>query len=123
MFVSFGDSLTGSAGSLGVGGTGAISFDKGAFNGSSAEQDLNTLEILGPVGTETVSNPQTGFTGTPAPPLFTFDIVDDIQVHASNANATLNQAVNSFVVPEPVTSMLLGSGLLAFGLMLRRKRR
>jgi PEP-CTERM motif len=59
------------------------------------------------------------FTGGP---LSTFNVIDNIQVHASNASANLTSATNSFVVPEPMTSMLLGSGLLAFGLMLRRKR-
>jgi hypothetical protein len=44
-------------------------------------------------------------------------------VHATNASATLLNATNSFVIPEPMTSVLLGSGLLAFGFMLRRKRK
>ena len=58
----------------------------------------------------------------------TFNVTDNIMVHASNASATLTNATNTFtmirtvVTPEPMTSILLGSGLLAFGLILRRKR-
>jgi hypothetical protein len=114
-FVSFGNNFDGSATTNGV-QTGAISFDKTAIDGASPAQDLPTLSL----GFQT--NPQTIFTGTPAPPLSTINIVDNIQVHATNQTATLNSATNSFVIPEPMTSMLLGSGLLAFGLMLRRKR-
>jgi hypothetical protein len=112
-FVSFADSLS-SSGSAG----GAVSFAKSAENGSSPVQALPTLSAAG-----LSSNPQTTFTGSPAPPLSTVNITDNIQVQATNGAATLTSATNSFVVPEPMTSTLLGSGLLAFGLMLRRKRR
>ena len=37
--------------------------------------------------------------------------------------ANLTSFTDTFVVPEPMTSMLFGSGLLAFGFMLHRKRR
>jgi hypothetical protein len=117
MFSGFGDSFTGTS-TTNTNGTGAIAFDKSATNGSSPTQDLPTLSLTG-----LKSNNPMLFTGTPAPPLTTVNIVDNIQVHATNASATLNSTVNSFIVPEPMTSMLLGSGLLVLGIALRRKRR
>jgi hypothetical protein len=117
-FQSFGDSVTGSAGSLGGANTGLVSFDKMANS-----QNLASLGILGPSGTTTVSNGQTAFSGAPIGGLAGFTVVDNIQVRAGNANATLLNATNSFVVPEPMTSVLLGSGLLAFGLILRRRKK
>lgn len=107
-FASVGDSLIGSATSNSL-GNGSVSFDKSA--GGVVLPNANLINT---------SNAQTAFPGAP---LSTFNVTDNIQVHASNASATLNQTVNSFVVPEPMTSMLLGTGLLGFGLMLRRKRR
>jgi hypothetical protein len=107
-FMSVGDSFNGS-GTSNTQGAGNIAFDKTADSVT-----LPTLSLL------MMSNPQTGF---PAAPLSTFSVNDNIQVHATNATATLVDATNSFVVPEPMSSMLLGSGLLAFGVILRRKRK
>lgn len=106
-FVGVGDSFNGS-GTSNVNGTGAIAFDKTA--------DSTTLLTLSLAKT---SQAPVAFAGAP---LSTFNVTDNIQVHATNASATLLNATNSFVVPEPMTSMLVGSGLLAFGFMLRRKR-
>jgi hypothetical protein len=103
-FVNFSDSFNGSGTS-----TGGISFDKMA-NGQNLPMTLNLAMM---------SQPPLAFTGSP---LSTFNVVDNIQVHANNASATLLNATNTFGVPEPMTSMLLGSGLLAFGFMVRRKR-
>jgi hypothetical protein len=117
-FFGVGDSFNGSATTCSAGttpcgdgapsGAGAISFDKTADSTTLPTLSLGTLSQL-PVA----------FGGAP---LSTFDVTDNIQVHATNATATLTSATNSFVIPEPMTSVLLGSGLLAFGFMLRRKR-
>ena len=59
----------------------------------------------------------------------TFNVTDNIIVHASNASATLVNATDSFtmratvVTPEPMASLLLGSGLLAFVFMHKFARR
>jgi len=117
-FLGVGDSFNGSATTCSAAttpcvdgapsGAGAISFDKTA--------DSTTLPTL-MLGT--LSQSPVGFAGAP---LSTFDVTDNIQVHATNASAILTDATNSFVIPEPMTSVLLGSGLLIFGFMLRRKR-
>ena len=107
-FMSVGDSFNGS-GTTTSQGAGAIAFDK-----SADSVTLPTLSLL------MTSNPQTAF---PAAPLSTFNVNDNIQVHATNATANLVSATNSFVVPEPMSSMLLGSGLLAFGFILRSRKR
>jgi hypothetical protein len=107
-FVAVGDSFNGSATSN-ANGTGAVTYDKTA--------DGVTLMTLGTGGM--TSQAPVAFPGAP---LSTFNVTDNILVHATNASATLVNATNSFVVPEPATSILLGSGLLAF-FMLRRKRR
>lgn len=107
-FTQFSDSFVGTAT-----GSGQISYDKMA-NG----------QILPTLVSPSSSNAPISLGGT----IQTFNVVDNIIVHASNASATLTNATNSFTmiasspVPEPMTSMLLGSGLLAFGLLLRRKR-
>jgi len=111
-FNSFGDSLISAAS-----GGGGVSFANSVVNGASAVQALPTLSAAG-----LSSNPQTAFTGAPAPPLSTVDVTDDIQVQATNGAANLTSATNAFVVPEPMTSVLFGSGLMVLGLMLRRKR-
>jgi hypothetical protein len=110
-FSSFADSFTGSGT-----GNGAISYDKAANN--------QALPMT--LGLSMTSQPPLAFTGGP---IQTFNVLDNIVVHASNGTATLANATNSFTMvsivttaPEPMTSMLLGSGLLAFGFMLRRKR-
>jgi hypothetical protein len=111
-FTQFADSFNGTA----AAGTGAgISYDKMA-NG----------QILPPLVSPSSSNTPISLGGT----IQTFNVTDNIIVHASGANATLVNATNSFTmvpitttVPEPMTSMLLGSGLLAFGLILRRHKR
>jgi hypothetical protein len=109
-FLGVGDSFNGSGTTCGAAcGTGNISFDKTA--------DSTTLPTL---SLAMMSQAPVGFAGAP---LSTFNVTDNIQVHATNASATLVDATNSFVVPEPMTSMLLGSGLLAVGFVLRRKRR
>lgn len=108
-FQAVGDSFTGSATSN-SNGTGAVSYDKSA--------DSVTLLTLSTGGI--TSQAPVAFPGAP---LSTFNVTDNIQVHATNASATLVNATNSFVVPEPVSSVLLGSGLLAFGIILRRKRK
>ena len=107
-FLAVGDSFNGS-GTSNSNGTGGVSFDKTA--------DSTTLLTL---SLAMMSQAPVGFAGAP---LQTFNVTDNLQVHATNASATLVDATNSFVVPEPVTSMLLGSSLLALGFMLRRKRK
>ncbi len=109
-FLGVGDSFNGSGTTCGVAcGTGNVSFDKTA--------DGTTLPTL---SLGNMSQAPVGFAGAP---LSTFNVTDNIQVHATNASATLVDATNSFVVvPEPMTAMLLGSSLLVFGFVLRRKR-
>jgi hypothetical protein len=110
-FTQFADSFVGTAT-----GAGEISYDKMA-NG----------QILPTLVTPSSSNSPISLGGT----LSTFTVTDNIIVHASNATAALTNATNSFTMvptvvtaaPEPMTSMLLGSGLLAFGLILRRRQR
>jgi hypothetical protein len=110
-FSQFADSFNGTAT-----GAGEISYDKMA-NG----------QILPTLVTPSSSNAAQSLGGT----VQTFNVTDNIIVHASNATATLVNATNSFTMvptvvnpaPEPMTSMLLGSGLLAFGLILRRHKR
>lgn len=105
-FLGVGDSFNGSGTTCGVAcGTGNVSFDKTA--------DGTTLPTL---SLGNMSQAPVAFAGAP---LSTFNVTDNIQVHATNASATLVDATNSFVVPEPVTSMLLGSSLLVFGFVLR----
>jgi len=95
-------------------GSGEVSYDKMA-NG----------RILPTLVTPSSSNAPMSLGGT----LQTFGVTDNIIVHASGSTATLTNATNSFTMipiiigtPEPMTSMLLGSGLLALGFMLRCKR-
>jgi hypothetical protein len=108
-FLGVGDGFNGSGTTCGPAcGTGNVSFDKTA--------DTTTLPTLSLANT---SQAPVAFAGAP---LSSFDVIDNIQVHATNASATLTDATNSFVVPEPMTAMLLGSGLLVFGFVLRRKR-
>lgn len=79
--------------------------------GGQADDSANNATPTGPVAPF-----------LPANTVSTFNVSDNIQVLGLGGTAMLNSATNSFVVPEPMTSMLLGTGLLAFGLMLRRKR-
>jgi hypothetical protein len=111
-FSAFADSFNGSGT-----GNGAISYDKAANN--------QALPMT--LGLSMTSQAPLAFTGGP---IQTFNVLDNIVVHASNGTATLANATNSFTMvptvistaPEPMTSIMLGSGLLAFGFMLRRKR-
>ena len=117
-FSGFGNDMIASATS-GSSGAGAVSFDKAAQWGTTTNA-LPTLSLA------MTSNPVTDFVPSgsdPAPPLSSVNITDNIQVHATNASATLVSASNQLVVPEPMTSTLLGSGLLAVGFFLRRKNR
>jgi hypothetical protein len=103
-----GDSFSGSGT-----GAGAISFDKTA---DGAVLITLTLAMM--------SQAPSGF---PGGTLSTFNVSDTIQVHASTGTATLTSATNSFTttassVPEPTTSLLLGSGLLALGCVLYGRR-
>jgi hypothetical protein len=111
-FTQFADSFTGTAT-----GAGEVSYDKMA-NG----------RVLPTLVTPSSSNAPMSLGGT----IQTFAVTDNIIVHASGATATLTNATNSFTMvpvvigtPEPATSILMGSGLLAFAYMymLRRKRR
>jgi hypothetical protein len=106
-FTQFADSFMGNAS-----GSGDVSYDKMA-NG----------QVLPTLVTGSQTNAPISLGGT----LTTFNVTDNIIVHASNATATLTNATNSFTMvaistPEPMTSMLLGTGLLALGFVLRRKR-
>jgi len=110
-FTQFADSFNGTAT-----GAGEVSYDKSA-NG----------QILPTLVTPSSSNAPMSLGGQ----IQTFNVTDNIIVHASNATATLTNATNSFTMvsivtnpaPEPMTSMMLGSGLLALGFVLRRKKR
>jgi hypothetical protein len=108
-WLAVGDSLVGSA-TTNVNGTGAVAYDKSA--------DGVTLPTLSVSGITT--NAPVGFAGAP---LSTFNVTDNIQVHATNATATLVSGTNSFVVPEPMTFSLMGAGLLGLGLLGRRLRK
>jgi hypothetical protein len=66
-------------------------------------------------------SPNSAMTTLTGGPFDTINISDNFDVHASNFGATLLSATNTFATPEPMTSMLLGSGLLAFGFILRRR--
>jgi hypothetical protein len=106
-FTQFADSFNGTAT-----GAGEVSYDKMA-NG----------QVLPTLVTPSSSNSPISLGGT----IQTFSVTDNIIVHASNFTATLSNATNSFTMatvstPEPMTSMLLGTGLLALGFVLRRKR-
>lgn len=77
---------------------------------------LPTVTLLNP------ENPQEAFPGAP---LFSLVVINNIQINANKTNAALVSASSGFVlprVPEPTTSMLLGSGLLVFCVILLRKR-
>jgi hypothetical protein len=89
--------------------SGGVTFDKSA-NGQNLPTTLNT-------GTPTQA--PLAFTGAP---ISTFNVSDNLHVQANNATATLTDATNSFVVPEPMTSVLLGCGLLAGSFMFRRRK-
>jgi hypothetical protein len=113
-FSGMGDSFNGTGTtSTSPPGAGAISFDKNECSSCPGGVSLPTLSLA------FMSQGPTSFPSTNGP----LSITDNIQVHATNATATLTDATNSFVIPEPMTSVLLGSGLLAFGFMLRRKRK
>jgi PEP-CTERM motif len=107
-FTQFADSFNGTST-----GAGEISFDKAA-NG----------QILPTLVTPSSSNAPMSLGGT----IQTFNVTDNIQVHASNASATLINATDSFTmvatapVPEPTTLLLVGSGLAAFGALRFRRR-
>jgi hypothetical protein len=91
-------------------GTGGYSIVK-TINGS----DVNGADATSP-------NPaQTLFTGAP---VSTFTVADNIQASSgSSGTSNLFSVTNAFTVPEPLTSVLLGSGLLVVGFLLRRKQR
>jgi hypothetical protein len=56
-------------------------------------------------------------------PISTFNVSDNIQLSSgTSGTASLTSVRNIFSTPEPLTSILLGSGLLAFGCMTRRRR-
>jgi hypothetical protein len=113
-FTGVGDSLNASAISN-ANGTGTVSFDK-----TAGSVTLFTLSTGGMTSQSPV--------GFPGGPISRFDVIDNIQVRATNASATLVNAANTFTeapnapVPEPTTSLMLASGLLAFSHKLRRRR-
>jgi len=56
-------------------------------------------------------------------PISTFNVSDNIQLSSgTSGTASLTSVSNIFAIPEPLTSILLGSGLLAFGYLIRRRR-
>ena len=93
-FSGMGDSFNGS-GTTSVSpiGTGAISFDKNECSSCPGGVSLPTLSLA------FMSQGATSFAQTNGP----LNITDNIQVHATNASATLLNATNSFVIPEPMT--------------------
>src|SRR5262249_13021530 len=105
------------SGSSNTQGAGNISFDKFA-NGQSLPTLSLAVTSAGPIS----------LGGT----IQTFNVVDNIQVHATNASATLSSATDSFTmgtmtsVPAPTALLLVGSGLVglnALGFFRRRAAR
>ncbi len=106
-FRQFGDSLQG----VSVVAPGSVSMTKIINPGGSA-QAVNANDMF----------PTPALVNLTGAPLSTFVVNDNFQVAASTQSASVNSATNIFIVPEPMTSVFLGSGLLAIGLLLRRKR-
>ena len=106
-FTKFGDSLQG----VSVVAPGSVSMTKIINPGGSA-QAVNAHDMF----------PTPALVNLTGAPLSTFVVNDNFQVAASTQSASVNSATNIFIIPEPMTSVFLGSGLLALGLLLRRKR-
>jgi hypothetical protein len=115
-FTGFGASLQGSS----VFSPGSVGLTK-IINPAGNSQSVNANMVF---PTSALVN----FTGAPLSSFVVSDVLqvaaDSFHVGQGTGSASVGSATNIFVVavPEPMTSMLLPSGLFAIGLLLRRKR-
>lgn len=92
----------------------------GASEGGASATATGGSSITGTIGGVT----STATTSDPNPPIIllrggTLNVTDVVLNNAGSGTSNLTSVSNTIVTPEPMTSIVFGSGLLALGLMAR----